>query len=331
MNLKITVPAENKDKVAAILHTAFFNKLSDEFEVNLPESSYQIDTSGIDSEIISQAEGIKTEHPDKPYYYIGKFVNSRIEYDINYVGRKLTVKQIFDGKKGVCEHYTLLYNAMLNAIGIKTVYISGWAFDKDKTSGDKSTLGHAWTAALINDKWMELDATCGLFEGIPAGHIFKNFNRDSYSYSLQESVTEDPTFEKTPTIQMLTDVNYMQDPYPQDIEEDEGGEVKDKEETVKNEENSTEKKVDVTDVAKASESEEEKGTNENNEKDSESSDKSNEESDNKGNTDNVGNNSDTKKDDDESATTSTLENGNEDDGSNYLNLPLILLVLFCLS
>ena len=43
-------------------------------------------------------------------------------YDLSYSGKKLTLKEIYQGKKGVCEHYTLLYNAMLNSIGIKTLY-----------------------------------------------------------------------------------------------------------------------------------------------------------------------------------------------------------------
>ena len=298
-NLKIRVPAENKNKVAVTLHTAFFNKLSDDFIVNLPQSSYEIDTSKIDAEIVSKAEEIKNAHPDKPYYHIGIFVNSHIEYDLTYVGSDLTLKEIFEGRRGVCGHYTLLYNAMLNAIGIKTLYISGWAFDKDKTSGDKSTLTHAWTAALIGDKWMELDATWGLFEGIPAGHIFKNFNQDSYSYSLNEGVTVEPTFEKTPAIQMITDANDLQDPYPPHIDEDESGE-------------------DI-------------GDNKENEKDIESTNKSDEESGDKDNSGNDSNKSDTKKDDEEGTSTSMAENGNEADGSNYLNLPLVLLALFCYS
>jgi hypothetical protein len=32
---------------------------------------------------------------------------------------------------------------MLNVIGIKTFYISGWAFQGSETSGDKNTEGHA--------------------------------------------------------------------------------------------------------------------------------------------------------------------------------------------
>ena len=331
-NLKIRVPAENKNKVAVTLHTAFFNKLSDDFIVNLPQSSYEIDTSKIDAEIISKAEEIKNAHPDKPYYHIGIFVNSHIEYDLTYVGSDLTLKEIFEGRRGVCGHYTLLYNAMLNAIGIKILYISGWAFDKDKTSGDKSTLTHAWTAALIGDKWMELDATWGLFEGIPAGHIFKNFNQDSYSYSLNEGVTVEPTFEKTPAIQMITDANDLQDPYPPHIDEDESGEDKDKEEEKdKSEENSIENKGDIGYMTKDSEHKEDIGDNKENEKDIESTNKSNEESGDKDNTGNDGNKSDTKKDDEESTSTSKAENGNEANGSNYLNLPLVLLALFCYS
>ena len=117
---------------------------------------------------------------------------------------------------------------MLNSIGIKTLYLSGWAFDNDITSGDKSTLTHAWTAALINENWIELDATWGLFEGIPAGHIFKNFNDDKYSYSWYEKVGSlSPTFKKTPTIQMVTDPNDLVDPFPQDIDDsvDDGKDV----------------------------------------------------------------------------------------------------------
>ena len=92
-NLKIRVPAENKNKVAVTLHTAFFNKLSDDFIVNLPQSSYEIDTSKIDAEIISKAEEIKNAHPDKPYYHIGIFVNSHIEYDLTYIGSDFNIKR----------------------------------------------------------------------------------------------------------------------------------------------------------------------------------------------------------------------------------------------
>ena len=180
------ISAANKDKVGVKLYTNFTNNLTNEFNVYLPESYYEIDISSIDQEIIEKAEEIKNTYPDNTYYYIGNFVNSYMTYNLSYTGKNLTVNEIYESKTGVCEHYTKLYNAMLNAIGIKTLFISGWAFNGNQTSGNEDTIGHAWTAALINDKWIELDATWGLFEGISAGHIMKFFDEDSYSYSCNE-------------------------------------------------------------------------------------------------------------------------------------------------
>ena len=71
---------------------------------------------------------------------------------------------------------------MLNSVGIKTFYITGWAFSKDQISGDNDNTRHTWTAALINGRWIELDATWGLFEGIPAGHIIKNIGCENCYY-----------------------------------------------------------------------------------------------------------------------------------------------------
>jgi len=212
---QVEVPAENKNKVGALLYTAFTNKLSDNFEVDLPEDFYKIDKQQIDPDIKSKAEEIISEASDLPNYYkIGKFVKSHINYDISYVGKNLTIKEIYERKTGVCEHYTLLYNAMLNAIDIPTLYISGWAFEKSQTSGNKDTLTHAWTAAFIDGKWKELDATWGLFEGVPAGHIFKNFNQDTFSCFYYEKLDSNRiSFYQDPVIQMVTDENDLKGPF----------------------------------------------------------------------------------------------------------------------
>ena len=203
--LEFELPAINYDKVGAELHTGFSNKLTDDFNVYLPESYYDINITQIDDEIKSKVKEIISEASDKPNYYkIGKFVNSYLTYTSSYTGKKLTVNEIYHSRKGVCEHYTLLYNAMLNIIGIKTLYVSGWAFDKDETSGDKNTVTHAWSAALINGKWKELDSTWGLFEGVPAGHVLKNFGYDTYSYYWYEVKKPDTKFYKTPFIEVVT-------------------------------------------------------------------------------------------------------------------------------
>ena len=196
------IPAPNKDNIAAEISTNFTNKLNDEFKFDLPEKYYAIDLSVIPKEIQDKAKEIQNEKSDFPdYYKLGKFVNEYMTYDLSYSGKNMTLDQIFAQKRGVCEHYTLLYNAMLNSIGIKTLFVAGWAFDKDQTSGDKDTIGHAWSAALIDGKWKELDSTWGLLEGLSAGHIFKNFNQDKYSFNFY-TPDANPNVEHIPTIKM---------------------------------------------------------------------------------------------------------------------------------
>ena len=180
----ITVPAKNKNKVGIKLRASFYNILKNDFKVNIPEKYYKIDLSKIDEEIIDKAYEITREDSDYPdYYKIGKFVNSYMNYDINMLGKKLTLKEIFKGRKGACEHITKLYNSMLNSIGIKTLCVSGIVLQKNKTS-EFIPIFHSWTAAFINGKWIELDATFGLFEGIPTSYIFQNYGeREYYSSS----------------------------------------------------------------------------------------------------------------------------------------------------
>ena len=206
INLKFRIASVNKEKIGVKLHTTFSNKLTNDFKVYLPEKYYEIDLSKIDQEIIDKANEIINDGSNIPNYYkIGKFVNSYINYDLDMSGRNLTLRQIYDGKKGICEHITLLYNAMLNSIGIKTLYLSGYAFQNNETSGDNSTIGHTWTAALIDGKWKELDATWGLFEGIPAGHIFKNFFEDITQWEGEN--IKGSFFYKNRYIQMITKNN----------------------------------------------------------------------------------------------------------------------------
>ena len=200
----IVIPNPEKNNIGVHLNTSFTNKLTDDFKVYLPEKYYDIDLTNIPQKIQDQAKKIADENSDFPdYYNVGKFVNSYMTYNLSYSGKNLTLEEIYNGRKGVCEHYTLLYNAMLNAIGIKTFFVAGWAFDGEETSGDKDTVGHAWTTALIDGKWKELDATWGLFEGIPAGHILKNFGKGETSYSYSSYSDVKPTFENIPSIKMV--------------------------------------------------------------------------------------------------------------------------------
>ena len=207
INLTIEIPAANTKKLGIELHTAFENKLSNKFDVYFPENYYQINENNLDPDIKAKAEQIinnKSYYPGYPNYYkLGKFVNEYMTYDLKYTGKDFTPKEIYNQKAGICEHYTLLYNEMLNSIGIKTLYVFGWAFQNDETSGNKDTIGHTWTVALIDGSWMELDATWGLFEGISAGHILKGFFKGGTSYFWTDKT--EASMEEIPNIILEND------------------------------------------------------------------------------------------------------------------------------
>ena len=79
----------------------------------------------------------------------------------------------------------LLYNALLNSIGIKTIYIFGFVYDsKEQLLNNPLNRTHAWTIAFIDNKWIPLDATWGIFEGqLPASHVFQSFIESAVFYS----------------------------------------------------------------------------------------------------------------------------------------------------
>ena len=58
----------------------------------------------------------------------------------------------FKTKKGVCDDYTKLTREMLAAVGVKSVYLSGYG-----NSGS-----HAWNEAYIDGRWFPIDNTWGM-------------------------------------------------------------------------------------------------------------------------------------------------------------------------
>jgi len=141
---------------------------------------------------------IKDDNSDFPIYKkLGKWVYNYMTYNSAYFGKVLTAKQIYEKKFGVCEHYTLLYNTLLISQGIKAVYVSGYAIsereeDKDKLENKDNKENnnlqileesrHCWTLALIDEKWVPLDATWNLFEkNVPLSHIFQNYGKTTFN------------------------------------------------------------------------------------------------------------------------------------------------------
>ena len=106
---------------------------------------------------------------------IGKWIKKNIKYDDDYIGKNnITASETLEIKKGVCDHFTKLYNAFLYSLGYKCVYVSGYVTDK-RDFFEKDDY-HCWSLVKINEKWLPFDATWGIFSGkLPVSYIFERY------------------------------------------------------------------------------------------------------------------------------------------------------------
>lgn len=65
------------------------------------------------------------------------------------------IAKTLETKKGVCSHYSSVFNALTRELGIESYIISGYT----KQNGKVGNLAHAWTAAKIDGSWYIFDPT----------------------------------------------------------------------------------------------------------------------------------------------------------------------------
>jgi transglutaminase/protease-like cytokinesis protein 3 len=67
------------------------------------------------------------------------------------------VEKVLNERKGVCQHYSELFNALSNLSGVKSYVIAGYT----KQSGTVDYSTHIWCASLIDSVWYFTDPTWG--------------------------------------------------------------------------------------------------------------------------------------------------------------------------
>ena len=172
-----------------------FNGNSADYIMKIPPNELNLWKSLVNQIISSD----KTNCPN--YKKIGKWVYNNITYDLSLSSKDFTALEIYNNKKGVCSHFTLLYNTLLNAYGIEAFEVHGYAMDiteyntkvkhrneEKKNRSDNANERHAWTLAKIDGEWVPLDATWNLFDKkVPITHVFKNYG-DIEQFSSQPYV-----------------------------------------------------------------------------------------------------------------------------------------------
>lgn len=88
---------------------------------------------------------------------------SNIRYDVEAVNQTKTytkeekINSTLKTKKGVCMHYSEVFNDIVTKMGMKSYVVNGYT----KQFGEIARLSHAWNACMIDGKWYLLDVTWG--------------------------------------------------------------------------------------------------------------------------------------------------------------------------
>lgn len=95
------------------------------------------------------------------FYWTAQNISYEVEnmFQVNF-DEKLEdrIARAFKNRKGVCFDYATIFNQLANAVGIKSLVITGYTkWNKIKVDN----LSHAWNAAQIDNKWYLFDPTWG--------------------------------------------------------------------------------------------------------------------------------------------------------------------------
>ncbi|WP_439555142.1 transglutaminase domain-containing protein [Dyadobacter sp.] len=128
----------------------------------------------------------KIEYKKDSIFSIFKWVASTLEYDPTRLllvsgstaygsTSQNIVREAINRRKGVCEHYATLFNALLRRAGYESYVVEGYTLQG--AGGDK--FGHAWNAVKTGGNWYFYDPTWA------AGYIqrsvfVKSFNPEWY-------------------------------------------------------------------------------------------------------------------------------------------------------
>ncbi len=188
LNSKVTT----KVKKLGSEKVPFPPKITEYFEYTTP--SEYIDSDNPD--IRKKANEIVAGETDsiKAVTLIGKFVNSYIEYDKDYIPVIKKASWVYQNKRGVCDEYANLFIAMTRAIGIPARYISGVAYSNIYDGFGN----HAWAEVYIpGHGWIPFDPTYGQYGWVDATHVALSKTKDTvssitYSFSSNAEIDAKP-------------------------------------------------------------------------------------------------------------------------------------------
>lgn len=178
-------------KLNSIIKNDLSNKVWLKFNPSDKEYTY-IDqkTKNNLSKVIYQIQSISAREESPMYIEIAKWVHNYIKYDERYVEKnKMTAEDILKEGKGVCFHYSVLYDALLKSYGIPSIIVSGISYNQEIDDFEM----HSWNLVFANGEWLSMDPTWGIYSGkLPISHIFFYLNSRNYiTFSVYDAFISD--------------------------------------------------------------------------------------------------------------------------------------------
>ena len=180
-----------------------FNKIIDHVKQTPKEAEATIESL---SRYLTAPFSTETEKLASIYAW----VTLNIKYDVKsykihrlfdapvYSVPQLRIREVWEKRIGVCEHYALLFHELSKKAGLKSSVVSGYTMSGGKVSDDS----HAWNAVMVDSAWSVVDATWGA--GYVNGDTFYPEFRSEYfmrrpAESILSHMPFDPLWQLLPS------------------------------------------------------------------------------------------------------------------------------------
>ncbi len=108
-------------------------------------------------------------------------------------------------KKGVCEEYAAVFDALVKELGYEAFIVNGYT--KKKNGNVNRSIGHAWNAVKVNGTWKLYDATWGAGYVVEGKRFEKAYKPEWYAVDPAEMIKRHMPFD--PIWQLREPISYQ--------------------------------------------------------------------------------------------------------------------------
>ncbi|MCF6241740.1 MAG: hypothetical protein L3J74_10390, partial [Bacteroidales bacterium] len=152
------------------------------------------------------------DHENEKFAAIYFWVAKNIDYDVKsryetplYSTVEEIVHEVMRKKKGVCQHYSELFNELSKLAGLTSYVVNGYG----KEFGKVMNLAHAWNVIRVNGAYYFVDATWGAGHINQEGKYERNFSLEYFMVKPEVFIDDHISFD--PMWQLLKRPLYFEE------------------------------------------------------------------------------------------------------------------------